>query len=64
MSEEWNKLDAAAKAPYLGETENQKKRYESEMKVYKAKKAQEASAAAQLPKAVEAPSKKKEKNGK
>lgn len=39
MSEEWNKLDAPAKTPYLAETETQKKRYEAEMKVYRAKKA-------------------------
>jgi hypothetical protein len=39
MSEEWNKLETTAKAPYLAETETQKKRYEAEMKVYKAKKA-------------------------
>lgn len=49
MSEEWNKLSVIAKAPFLAETEVQKKRYEEEMKVYKAKKAAEAAAAAQAP---------------
>lgn len=41
MSDEWNGLSAEKKAPFLEETEEQKKRYEAEMKVYKAKKAAE-----------------------
>ena len=41
MSAEWNELAADKKQPFLDETEEQKKRYEAEMKVYKAKKAAE-----------------------
>lgn len=63
MSEEWNKLDQVAKAPYLQETETQKKRYEEEMKVYKAKKAQEAEKAAAAAKAAEKKNQSKEKDG-
>ena len=41
MSDEWNGMAPEKKRPYLDETEEQKKRYENEMKIYKAKKAAE-----------------------
>ena len=41
MSSEWNELPTDKKQPFLDETEGQKKRYEAEMKIYKAKKAAE-----------------------
>ena len=41
MSDEWNALSQEKKQPFLDETEGQKRRYEAEMKVYKAKKAAE-----------------------
>ena len=41
MSAEWNSLTPEKKVPFLDETEEQKKRYEAEMKVYKAQKALE-----------------------
>ena len=41
MSAEWNALTPDKKQPFLDETEEQKKRYEREMTVYKAKKAAE-----------------------
>lgn len=64
MSEEWNKLDQAAKAPYLQETEAHKKRYEEENKVYKARKALEAEQAAQTAKdAAAKKAQSKEKDG-
>ena len=45
MSVEWNALSEDAKKPYLEETEELKKRYAAEMKVYREKKAKEAAAA-------------------
>jgi hypothetical protein len=41
MSQEWNQLTPEQKQPHLLETESQKQRYESEMKIYKQKKADE-----------------------
>jgi hypothetical protein len=41
MTTEWNSFTDEVKAPHRAQTEVQKKRYESEMKVYKAKKAEE-----------------------
>jgi len=38
MTIEWNALSEEAKAPFREQTEVQKKRYEEEMKIYKAKK--------------------------
>jgi len=38
MTIEWNALSEEAKAPFREQTEVQKKRYEEEMKNYKAKK--------------------------
>ena len=35
MSVEWNALSEEAKKPYLDETEELKKRYAAEMKVYR-----------------------------
>lgn len=45
MSVEWNALSDEAKKPYQDETEELKKRYAAEMKVYREKKAKEAAAA-------------------
>jgi hypothetical protein len=42
MTAEWNSFTDEGKAPHRAETEVQKKRYETEMKVYKEKKAEEA----------------------
>lgn len=42
MTLEWNSLSDEAKAPFRAQTEVQKKRYEEEMKNYKAKKLAEA----------------------
>jgi hypothetical protein len=41
MTNEWNSLDDEGKGPFRQQTEVQKKRYEEEMKVYRAKKAAE-----------------------
>jgi len=40
MTLEWNALTEEAKEPHKKQTEEQKVRYEAEMKVYKAKKAE------------------------
>lgn len=45
MTAEWHLLSDEAKQPYRKQTEDQKTRYDAEMKVYKVKKA-EAEAAA------------------
>ena len=42
MTLEWNTLSDEAKVPFRQQTEQQKKRYEDEMKIYKEKKAKEA----------------------
>lgn len=39
MAEEWNLLTNEQKVPFLEATEEQKQRYEVEMKAYKVKKA-------------------------
>jgi len=45
MSVEWNSFGDEAKKPYLAQTEELKKRYAAEMKVYREKKAKDAAAA-------------------
>ena len=42
MTAEWNSFSDEVKAPHRAETEVQKKRYEAEMKEYRARKADEA----------------------
>lgn len=61
MTLEWNSLSDEAKAPFRAQTEVQKKRYEEEMKNYKAKKLAEAAIAKPLavtPEVTSAPVKK------
>lgn len=41
MTEEWNGMEEEKKGPFRKQTEEQKKRYEAEMKEYRAKKASE-----------------------
>lgn len=49
MTEEWKSLNDEEKKPYLEQTAVQKKRYETEMKAYRAKKAAEAAAQPKTP---------------
>jgi len=61
MSDEWNQLSAEKKQPFLDETEEQKKRYEAEMKIYKAKKAAEPQPKPEPKKASKSKEKKEDK---
>lgn len=46
MTAEWHQLSDEAKQPYRKQTEDQKTRYDAEMKVYKVKKAEADAVAA------------------